>query len=283
MNDLYALDYSLNFLNESKMIDPISIMLEGIDRELYYFNSIINPFNIVLENENSSLKEKIAEKFKKFIEILKTLIKSIKEKFLQFITKMKKKIIESKASIAEIITKDVQCHYYDIDNNKLENLISNSKKIMDDIDNIDIDDIEFELDEVKYYNSTYCTAKDFLNKYNKSMIYIENKYKELENNIGTINNIINSKYKQLNLLYSTDINKYGFAKALFGDTNKMQDTINKYRIIINALKTTYEVLGYVISNNTKEYVKLVKKSKAPLDSKSLISMIDEIEKKDEDF
>ena len=34
------------------------------------------------------------------------------------------------------------------------------------------------------------------------MIYIENKYKELENNIGTINNIINSKYKQLNLLYS---------------------------------------------------------------------------------
>ena len=55
MNDLYALDYSLNFLNESKMIDPISIMLEGIDRELYYFNSIINPFNIVLENENSSL------------------------------------------------------------------------------------------------------------------------------------------------------------------------------------------------------------------------------------
>ena len=104
MNNLYALDETLNMLNNGRPIDYISIMYESIDNEIAEFNILVESFI----NEKFDIKatltkaiEKIKNIIKKIKENIKRILDNIKTKVISFVSKLKNKKLTTDEEVKE--------------------------------------------------------------------------------------------------------------------------------------------------------------------------------------
>ena len=131
MNNL-QLDCTLAFLNEGKVVDPISMLSESITNE-------INNFNIMMENNIELLSEKVDIKtvynkvvskikqlLEKFVKFCKNIYKNIKEK----VSKIKINIKNKNLMVPSFVVSDDKNKYYGKD------AFDKCLKAMDDLEEL---------------------------------------------------------------------------------------------------------------------------------------------------
>ena len=188
MNNL-QLDCTLAFLNEGKVVDPISMLSESITNEINNFNIMMEGYEIV--NEKFDIKaalSNIKEKVIKFFKAICTFIKGIYEKIKKLIAEKRRNNV-----FKRIIDKY----------NKINSSVQESSYMLED-SNIDLTHIDKVFNRPIFlysYNINYGQAsrseelKDYIDIFEEIKSTIDNgmrDYFDIEDYVHIYNNFVDS-------------------------------------------------------------------------------------------